>query len=124
MDVTSNDDIGAMVRAAEQAFGSIECLLSNAGLFANIRLKPFWELSEDEWDLVMRVDVHGGFQVTKGVLPSMRRRGRGKIVNISSGTVFHGGVGHSGRLTTCLDNCFCTNRRSRFRSRARPPAVR
>ena len=100
MDVTSNDDIAAMVRAAEEAFGPIECLLNNAGLFANIRLKPFWELSEDEWDLVMRVNVRGGFQVTKGVLPSMRRRGRGKIVNISSGTVFHGGVGHMHYVTS------------------------
>ena len=42
-----------------------------------IRLKPFWELSEDEWDMVLRVNVRGGFQVTKGVLPSMRKRGRG-----------------------------------------------
>lgn len=94
VDVTSNGDIAAMVQAAESAFGPIECLLNNAGMFATIRLKPFWELSEDEWDLVMRVNVRGGFQVTKAVLPGMRRIGRGKIVNISSGTVFHGGVGH------------------------------
>ena len=94
MDVTSNADIAAMVTAAEAAFGPIECLLNNAGMFATIRLKPFWELSEDEWDMVLRVNVRGGFQVTKGVLPSMRRGGRGKIVNISSGTFFHGGVGH------------------------------
>lgn len=94
MDVTDNDDIAAMVKAVETAFGPIECLLNNAGMFATIRLKPFWELSDDEWDLVMRVNVRGGFQVTKGVLPSMRKVGRGKIVNISSGTVFHGGVGH------------------------------
>jgi NAD(P)-dependent dehydrogenase (short-subunit alcohol dehydrogenase family) len=94
VDVTNNADIAAMVQSAEAAFGPIECLLNNAGMFATIRLKPFWELSEDEWDLVMRVNVRGGFQVTKGVLPSMRKVGRGKIVNISSGTVFHGGVGH------------------------------
>jgi NAD(P)-dependent dehydrogenase (short-subunit alcohol dehydrogenase family) len=94
VDVTSNSDIAAMVTAVEREFGPIECLLNNAGMFATIRLKPFWELSEDEWDLVMRVNVRGGFQVTKGVLPSMRRNGRGKIVNVSSGTFFHGGVGH------------------------------
>jgi NAD(P)-dependent dehydrogenase (short-subunit alcohol dehydrogenase family) len=100
MDVTSNDDIAAMVKAAEAAFGPIECLLNNAGMFATIKLKPFWELSEDEWDQVMRVNVRGGFQVTKGVLPSMRRNGRGKIVNISSGTVFHGGAGHIHYVTS------------------------
>ena len=100
MDVTSNADIAAMVTAAEAAFGPIECLLNNAGMFATIRLKPFWELSEDEWDMVLRVNVRGGFQVTKGVLPSMRRAGRGKIVNISSGTFFHGGVGHIHYVTS------------------------
>ena len=41
-----------------------------------------------KWDEVMRVNVRGGFQVNKSVLPSMRRRGRGKIVNISSGLYF------------------------------------
>ena len=100
MDVTSNDQIAAMVKAAEGAFGPIECLLNNAGMFATIKLKPFWELSEDEWDMVMRVNVRGGFQVAKGVLPSMRKAGRGKIVNISSGTVFHGGQGHMHYVTS------------------------
>src|SRR5262245_29443226 len=66
MDVNSNDEIAAMVKAAEEAFGPIECLLNNAGLFADIALKPFWELSEDEWDRVLRVNVRGGFQVAKG----------------------------------------------------------
>lgn len=94
MDVTNNDDIAAMVKTTEAAFGPIECLLNNAGMFATVKLKPFWEISEDEWDRVMRINVRGGFQVVKGVLPSMRRAGRGKIVNVSSGTVFHGGGGH------------------------------
>ena len=100
IDVTSNDDIAAMVKAAEDSFGPVECLLNNAGMFATIKLKPFWELTEDEWDQVMRVNVRGGFQVAKGVLPSMRKAGRGKIVNISSGTVFHGGQGHMHYVTS------------------------
>ena len=100
MDVTSNTDIAAMVKVAESAFGPIECLLNNAGMFATMKLKPFWEISEDEWDQVLRVNVRGGFQVVKGVLPSMRRAGRGKIVNISSGTVFHGGGGHMHYVTS------------------------
>jgi len=100
VDVTSNADIAAMVKAAEAAFGPIECLLNNAGLFAKIELKPFWELTEDEWDQVMRVNVRGGFQMVKGVLPGMRKIGRGKIVNISSGTVFHGGQGHMHYVTS------------------------
>jgi NAD(P)-dependent dehydrogenase (short-subunit alcohol dehydrogenase family) len=100
LDVTNNADIAGMVTAAEAAFGSIELLLNNAGLFAKIQLKPFWEISDEEWDEVMRVNVRGGFQMVKGVLPSMRRAGRGKIVNISSGTVFHGGQGHMHYVTS------------------------
>ena len=100
VDVTNNGDIAAMVKAVESAFGPIELLLNNAGLFAKIELKPFWEITEDEWDMVMRVNIRGGFQVVKGVLPSMRKAGRGKIVNISSGTVFHGGQGHMHYVTS------------------------
>jgi NAD(P)-dependent dehydrogenase (short-subunit alcohol dehydrogenase family) len=48
----------------------------------------------------MRVNVRGGFQMLKGVLPSMRKAGRGKVVNISSGTVFHGGQGHMHYVTS------------------------
>lgn len=100
VDVTDNGDIAAMVQAAEQAFGPVELLLNNAGLFAKIQLKPFWEIPEDEWDTVMRVNVRGGFQMVKGVLPGMRKAGRGKIVNISSGTFFHGGNGHMHYVTS------------------------
>jgi NAD(P)-dependent dehydrogenase (short-subunit alcohol dehydrogenase family) len=100
LDVTSNADIAAMVQEAEAEFGPIELLLNNAGLFAKIQLKPFWEIAEDDWDEVMRVNVRGGFQMVKGVLPSMRKAGRGKIVNISSGTVFHGGQGHMHYVTS------------------------
>jgi NAD(P)-dependent dehydrogenase (short-subunit alcohol dehydrogenase family) len=100
LDVTSNSDIAAMVQKTEAEFGPIELLLNNAGLFAKIQLKPFWEITEDDWDEVMRVNVRGGFQMVKGVLPSMRKAGRGKIVNISSGTVFHGGQGHMHYVTS------------------------
>lgn len=100
LDVTSNDDIAAMVKAVDDTFGPIELLLNNAGLFAKIELKPFWEISETDWDEVMRVNVRGGFQMVKGVLPHMRRIGHGKIVNISSGTVFHGGQGHMHYVTS------------------------
>jgi len=100
LDVTNNNDIAAMVQKGEAEFGPIELLLNNAGLFAKIQLKPFWEITEDDWDEVMRVNVRGGFQMVKGVLPSMRKAGRGKIVNISSGTVFHGGQGHMHYVTS------------------------
>ena len=89
-DVTDNQSLAAMVDQAEASFGPIEILINNAAIFASLTLKPFTEIDEDEWDAVMRVNVRGPFQCTKAVLPSMRKNGRGKIINISSGTFLRG----------------------------------
>jgi len=93
LDVTSNDSIRAAVEESERTFGAIEILVNNAGLFAALRLKPFHEIDEAEWDRVMTVNVRGMFQCAKGIVPSMKKAGRGKIVNISSGTFFYGAPG-------------------------------
>ena len=89
-DVTSNDSLNAMVELAESEFGPIEILVNNAAVFASLELKPFTQISEDEWDLVMRVNARGPFQCVKAVLPSMQKNGRGKVVNIASGTFLRG----------------------------------
>ena len=89
-DVTDNDSLAAMVAEAEAAFGPIEILVNNAAIFATLKLKPFTEISEDEWDALMRVNVRGPFQCAKAIVPSMRKNGRGKIINISSGTFLRG----------------------------------
>ena len=89
-DVTSDDSLQEMVRETESAFGPIEVLINNAAVFAKLILKPFTQIPNDEWDLVMRVNVRGPFQAAKAVVPSMKKNGRGKIVNISSGTALRG----------------------------------
>ena len=52
--------------------------------------KPFYELSGQEWDDVIRVNLKGTFLCCKAVYPQMKKQGRGKIINISSGTWFKG----------------------------------
>ena len=89
-DVTSDESLLAMVQETESAFGPIEILVNNAAVFAKLELKPFAQISNDEWDLVMRINVRGPFQAAKAVVPSMKKNGRGKIINISSGTVLRG----------------------------------
>ncbi|MYF69742.1 MAG: SDR family oxidoreductase [Proteobacteria bacterium] len=89
-DVTSDDSLQEMVRETESAFGPIEVLINNAAVFAALALKPFTQIPNEEWDLVMRVNVRGPFQAAKAVVPSMKKNGRGKIINISSGTVLRG----------------------------------
>jgi NAD(P)-dependent dehydrogenase (short-subunit alcohol dehydrogenase family) len=89
-DVTDAVQVADMVARAEAAFGRVDILVNNAGLYGVLSLKPFTEISEEEWDDVMRVNVRGTFQCCKAVVPSMRRRKYGKIINISSGTQFAG----------------------------------
>ena len=90
VDVNDNESLLAMVGQAESKFGPIEILVNNAALFSGLTLKPFTEIDEDEWDQVMKVNVRGPFQCAKAVVPSMRKNGRGKIINIASGTFLRG----------------------------------
>lgn len=89
-DVTSAESVRAMAGSAMEAFGRIDVLVNNAGLFANLALKPFEEISSAEWDRVMAVNVRGPFECAKAVVPFMRGQQYGKIINIASGTVFKG----------------------------------
>jgi NAD(P)-dependent dehydrogenase (short-subunit alcohol dehydrogenase family) len=89
-DVTDNTSLAALVSIAEKAFGPVSILINNAGVFGTLELKPFMQITEEEWDLVFRVNARGVFQASKAVLPSMKRAGGGSIINISSGTILRG----------------------------------
>lgn len=86
-DVTSWDACVAMVDSAAQAFGGVDILVSNAGLFSAIQRGSILDISTEEWDRVMDVNARGVFFAAKAVIPEMRKRGGGKIVNVSSATV-------------------------------------
>jgi NAD(P)-dependent dehydrogenase (short-subunit alcohol dehydrogenase family) len=90
-DVSSESDTLAAVEAAMAEFHGIDILINNAALYANISLKPIEQIPVAEWDRVMAVNLRGLFLMTKAVLPHMKAKGYGKIVNISSNTVFSGG---------------------------------
>lgn len=89
-DVTVEASVAAMVETAEQHFGGLDILVNNAGIYASLTPKPFDELDLAEWRRVLEVNVIGTFICCRGVLPAMRRRGGGRIVNISSGVAFKG----------------------------------
>ena len=92
-DVANFGELEAMATYADSLFGSIDILVNNAGIFASLEPKPFWEISDEEWDRVMTVNARSVFQAAKACLPRMRKAGGGKIVNISSGTFFYGPPG-------------------------------
>ena len=89
-DVTDDESLTAMVNQVEKTFGPVGVLINNAAIFSALNMKPFTEIPNDEWDAMMRVNVRGLWQTSKAVLPSMKKNGGGKIVNIASGIVHKG----------------------------------
>jgi NAD(P)-dependent dehydrogenase (short-subunit alcohol dehydrogenase family) len=89
-DVSSEDDVEAMVSETVERHGGLDILVNNAGLYASLAMRPFTEIPLDEWRQVMDVNVASMFLTCRAVVPVMRSRGGGKIVNISSGTPFRG----------------------------------
>ena len=92
-DITNRASLENMVQIAEESFGPVEVLINNAALFSGITLKPMEQLTEEEWDRMLTINVRGVWQTSIAVIPSMRKNGCGKIVNISSGTVHKGPLG-------------------------------
>jgi 3-oxoacyl-[acyl-carrier protein] reductase len=80
-DVSEPADVETMVAELERALGPADVLVNNAGIAI---LKPFEELTLDDWDSTMATNLRSLYLVTRAVLPGMRRRRRGAIVNIAS----------------------------------------
>ncbi|OWW18722.1 SDR family NAD(P)-dependent oxidoreductase, partial [Noviherbaspirillum denitrificans] len=89
-DITNQASVDAMMAKTVEAFGRLDVLVNNAALFGKLRMQPFTEITNDEWDLVMTVNVRGTWQTIKAALPAMRKSGGGSIINISSATTFKG----------------------------------
>lgn len=88
-DVSSEADCMAMAKAAVDKFGKIDILINNAAVFGAIVLKPFFELSSEEYKKVMEVNTSGAFHCIKAVFPYMKDKG-GKIINMSSASILEG----------------------------------
>ena len=89
-DVTNETQIADMVLQTVNKYGRIDGLINNAALFGKLARRRFEEIDIDEFDSVMRVNIRGVWQVSRAVVAVMRKQEYGKIVNITSGTVFKG----------------------------------
>lgn len=83
-DVTDAASVEAMAEAAVAAFGGIDILINNAALYASLTSAPFDRLDEAEWDACMAVNAKGIWLCCRAVVPSMKERGGGSVINISS----------------------------------------
>jgi NAD(P)-dependent dehydrogenase (short-subunit alcohol dehydrogenase family) len=90
VDVSSEEDVARMADDVAERCGGIDILVNNAGLYASLAMRPFDQIPVDEWRKVMDVNVLSMFLTCRAVVPRMRERGGGRIVNISSGTPFRG----------------------------------
>jgi NAD(P)-dependent dehydrogenase (short-subunit alcohol dehydrogenase family) len=91
VDVSDPASTKAMATAAHDRYGRIDILVNNAGLFtAILPMKPWTEISVEEWDRVMAVNVRGYMLCARSVFPYMKERGWGRIINIGSNTSLSG----------------------------------
>jgi NAD(P)-dependent dehydrogenase (short-subunit alcohol dehydrogenase family) len=88
-DVADEAECHAMAKAAFDRFGAIDILINNAAVFGNIILKPFIEVTSEEFKRVMEINTSGAFHCIKAVFPYMKEKG-GKIINISSSSIIEG----------------------------------
>ena len=91
-DVADRASAEAMAKRAVEAFGRVDILVNNAAIFATVPMSrsPFDEIEIEEWDRMMAVNLRGMWLASRAAVPHMRKRGYGKIINISSGTAIRG----------------------------------
>lgn len=82
VDVRNPEQVRACVAAAEKEFGGVDVMVNNAGVF--IGAKGFYDLTDADWENSWQVHVKGIMEFCKAVIPLMRNRGGGSIVNNSS----------------------------------------
>lgn len=89
-DVSRPEDVAALVEHVERELGPVDTLVNNAGV---LYAKPLEELTLEEWDETLAVNVRALFLTTRAVLPGMRARRAGAIVNVASLSGHDGFVG-------------------------------
>lgn len=80
-DMSKPEQIRAMVKQAEDAFGGLDILVNNAGIQFTARAEAF---PEEKWDAIIAINLSSAFHAMKAALPGMQKRNFGRIINIAS----------------------------------------
>lgn len=89
VNVKQVSDIEKMVNTAMESFGTVDILVNNAGIFHST---PVEDVTEEEWDNIMAINLKSVFFATQKVLPYMKKKHCGKILNLSSLAGRNGGI--------------------------------
>ena len=82
LDVADPEAVDGMAKWTFGKFGKVDILVNNAG--TNVPNRELWKLSREDFDRVVRVNLNGVFYVMQAILPSMRQRGDGVVITVSS----------------------------------------
>lgn len=88
VDITQPDSVGRMAKAAADTFGGVDILVNNAALMAELGYLAAVDIPIEQWNRIMDVNVTGALNCVQAIVPLMRARGGGKIVNQVSGGAF------------------------------------
>lgn len=94
-DVRLQAEVNAAYKLAVDTYGLVDVLVNNAGVWIE---KPFLDVSDEEWQLTLDTNVTGVFRCTRAVLPDMKARRRGRIINLAS---IDGQVGFQNLVAQC-----------------------
>jgi 3-oxoacyl-[acyl-carrier protein] reductase len=83
-DCSREDDVKAMVDQAVYELGGVDILVNNAGRTRFVPLPDIDDLTDQDWDSILQLNVKGAFYASRACVPSMRQRGGGLIVNVAS----------------------------------------
>jgi 3-oxoacyl-[acyl-carrier protein] reductase len=93
LDVTDMDSTQAMATQVMKTFGQVDILVNNAAIWGDLKQSLLLETDSEYWDSVMATNVKGALLCCRALVPLMRQRGWGRVVNISSGGAYKpGGV--------------------------------
>lgn len=95
VDVSSEVSCTKFAADLQDKFGRVDGLINNAAIFSTITMKPFWEITEKDWDQVMAVNLKGPWTMIKTLLPLLQASSSASIVNIGSDAVQMGRQGYA-----------------------------
>ena len=90
-DVANSSDANHLIDVAVDHFGRVDVLINNAAMVGDTVLKPIWEITDDDWESAMSVNLSGAFYCARAAAKVMADVGKGKIINVASGFGLRGG---------------------------------